>query len=267
MNLKSRIISATPLRYFKKRLKSWKKKKSKLMPVSDWELRDARDNAYIRSLLRYELKQNSVCIDIGAHKGAFLSQFIEFAPNVRHWAFEPIPALAEELRRNFPGAEVHNCALSDTEGQTSFLYVPELPGWSGLKLQPYPKTVKPQNITVNVRKLDNIIPENLNISFIKIDVEGAELQVLRGAESLIKRCKPIIFFECAKIHHTHYSTTPEEVFDFFKKCGLGVFLMDRTGPLTAEEFISIYNTSHNSGYDRNAWGNYLAIPGNTITSV
>ena len=264
MNILNRIVSATPLRYYKNRFKSWKKKRSKSMAVSEWELRDTRDNAYIRSLLRYELKENSVCIDVGAHKGSFLSQFFEFVPNVRHWAFEPIPVFAEELRKNFPSAEVHNCALSDTEGQTTFHYVPELPGWSGLKSQPYPKAVKTQKIQISVRKLDNIIPENLNVSFIKIDVEGAELEVLKGAESLIKRCKPIIFFECAKIHHTNYSTTPEQVFDFFRKCGLGIFLMDRTGPLTAKEFTSIYDTSPHSAYDRNAWGNYLAIPDKKI---
>ncbi|MBV6478280.1 MAG: hypothetical protein HGGPFJEG_01030 [Ignavibacteria bacterium] len=260
MGILNRIISSTTLRHYKKRFKSWKKKKGKSTAVYDWELRDARDNAYIRSLLRYELKENSVCIDVGAHRGAFLSQFIEFAPNARHWAFEPIPSFAEELRKKFPSAEIQNCALSETEGLTTFLYIPELPGWSGLKSQPYPIAVKPQNIQITVRRLDNIIPQNQIISFIKIDVEGAELEVLRGAESLIKRCKPIIFFECAKIHHTNYSTTPEEVFDFFKKCGLDIYLMDQTGPLTAKEFISIYESSHNSGYDRNAWGNYLAMP-------
>jgi hypothetical protein len=92
----------------------------------------------------------------------------------------------------------------------------------------------------------------------KIDVEGGELEVLRGGENFLKRCRPVTYFECGKIHHAFYETKPQQVFDLFASCGMGVFLLDRT-PLSREKFQEIYEASYNSGYDRTAWGDYLAM--------
>ena len=227
-------------------------------PVTEWDLREARDNAYLRALLPSTLEAQSNCIDVGAHRGSFLRLFLEFAPAGRHYAFEPIPALAIKLRQEFPRIEVYNCALSNRDGQATFQYVPELPGWSGLRPQPYPVKVNPQAIQVTLRPLDSVIPEDMTITFIKIDVEGAELEVLQGAQGLLRRCQPVVYFECGKIHHDQYQTTPEQVFDLFASCGMGVFLLDQT-PLSQEEFVGVYEASYNSGYDRTAWGNYLAM--------
>lgn len=260
MNLIKRLIIGTPLERHARRFYNLLTGGTKTAPITEWDLRDVRDNAYVRALLRSTLKRDSTCIDIGAHSGFFLRQFLEFAPNGQHWAFEPIPALADELRRKFSTVEVHGCALSDQDGQTTFQYVPELPGWSGLRPQSYPRATHPQSIPVTIRRLDGLIPEDVAITFVKIDVEGAELEVLRGAEAVLRRCKPVVFFECAKIHHSHYATTPQDVHEFLTRCGMGVFLMDQTGPLTVEEFAEVYEASHRSGYDRTAWGNYLAMP-------
>ncbi len=228
-------------------------------PISESDLREARDNAYVRALLRGTLAPQSNCIDVGAHGGTFLTQFLEFAPRGRHFAFEPIPALATELRRKFPSVLVHECALSDTDGETTFQYVPERPAWSGLKPQPYPVNTKPQPIRVTLKRLDGVVPPEVPIAFLKIDVEGAELEVLRGARQVLQREKPLVYFECGKIHHTYYQTTPREVFDLFASCGFGVFLLDQT-PLNADQFIAAYENAYDSGYDRTAWGNYLAMP-------
>jgi len=228
-------------------------------PITEWELRDARDNAYVRALLRSRLEAQSNCIDVGAHSGFFLRQFLEFAPSGSHYAFEPIPSLATKLRQEFPTVVIHDCALSDQDGRATFQYVPELPGWSGLRPQPYPVKVNPQSIEVTLRRLDDVVPADKSIAFIKIDVEGAELEVLRGAQGLLRRCQPVVYFECGQIHHTHYQTTPQQVFDLFIACGMGVFLLDQT-PLSKDEFVAVYEASHNHGYGRTAWGNYLAMP-------
>jgi hypothetical protein len=49
---------------------------------------------------------------------------------------------------------------------------------------------------VTVRRLDEIIPEDVSIEFIKIDVEGAEAAVLRGASNLLRSQQPVVVFEC-----------------------------------------------------------------------
>jgi Methyltransferase FkbM domain len=109
---------------------------------------------------------------------------------------------------------------------------------------------------VELKRLDDLLPAE-TIAFIKVDVEGAELEVLRGAQGILARCKPIVYFECGKFHHTHYKTTPKQVFDLFASCGMGVFLVDQT-PLSEEQFTAAYEASHQSGYDRTAWEDYLA---------
>jgi FkbM family methyltransferase len=255
-----RFLGASPLERPARRVYRWLTGSRRPPVITEWDLRAARDNAYVRALLRSTLRTGSSCIDVGAHRGSFLRQFLEFAPQGRHRAFEPIPTLAAQLRREFGTVEVHECALSDHDGQATFQYVPELPAWSGLRPQPYPRSTRPQPTTVAVRRLDGLIPEDLAITFVKIDVEGAELEVLRGAEAVLLRCRPVVLFECAKIHHAHYATTPQDVHEVLARCALGVFLMDQTGPLSTAEFAGIYEASHRSGYDRSAWTNFLAIP-------
>ncbi len=228
--------------------------------ASDWEVREVRDNAYIRVLLRQTLKPDSNCVDIGAHAGDFLDRFLEFAPHGKHLAFEPIPAMADNLKIKYPSLEVHCCALSDATGETTFQFVPEMPAWSGLRAQPYPGETQPQQIPVKIQRLDDIIPAELPVSFIKIDVEGAELEVLRGASEVLQNNKPIVLFECGKIHHLHYATTPKKVYDFLDSVGMGVHLLDQEGPLSLQTFEEVYERSFASGYDRNAHGNYLAVP-------
>jgi FkbM family methyltransferase len=48
---------------------------------------------------------------------------------------------------------------------------------------------------VNIESIDNIIPDNANISILQLDVEGFESEVLKGAVHTIIRCKPIIILE------------------------------------------------------------------------
>ncbi|MGO9173344.1 MAG: FkbM family methyltransferase [Rhodomicrobium sp.] len=220
-------------------------------------LREERDNAFVHLLLA-TLKSNSNCIDIGAHSGFFLEQFLEAAPEGHHFAFEPIATLAAELRQKFPGVSVYDCALSDHDGRASFQYVPELPAWSGLELQPYPEKATPQAIEVDVRKLDSMLPPEMPVHFIKIDVEGAELAVLNGARETLRRWKPLVYFECGKVHHIHYGTEPRDIFDLFEVCGMGVHLLDLT-PLTKEMFLKEYESAYKSGYNRFAWGNFFAL--------
>ena len=50
-------------------------------------------------------------------------------------------------------------------------------------------------LIVELKKLDDVIPTDVTIDFIKIDVEGAELGVLKGAKNVLLKNKPIIIFE------------------------------------------------------------------------
>jgi FkbM family methyltransferase len=227
--------------------------------TSDWALRQDRDGRNLDVLLPRLIKPDATCVDIGANVGDYLSQFVALAPRGRHLACEPLPHLARDLRSKFPMVQVHECALSDTSGQATFNYVHGLPDWSGLKTQSYPANVKVEKIPVEIKRLDDLIGPDQQVDFIKVDVEGAEMGVFRGGAGVIKRCRPHILFEHARVHTAEYATTPEMVHDFLcGECGLKMYSLDGSGPHTREQFAKIYDRSHRNNYDRTSETNFLA---------
>jgi FkbM family methyltransferase len=235
-----------------------------LLPVIDrngWVRRQHRDAKNINKLMAANLKADSNCIDIGCHKGDFLKLFEKFAPGGKFFAFEPLPPLYDYLKKNFPRAILYDYALGDFEGKSTFNYVVNDPAWSGFKTQSYANhEVEIKEIEVPVKMLDNVIPANIPIDFIKIDVEGAEYSVLSGAKSLIKNKKPVILFEFAKIHTVNYGVTPEKFYDLFvKELGMSLFSLDLSGPLSLAQFSDKFEFSFSSNYDRDAETNFIAM--------
>ena len=228
---------------------------------SEWTIRLRRDEANVQRLLRDVLRPESCCVDIGAHTGVFLGQFLELSPQGRHHAFEPLPHLAEQLAERHPTVRVHALALSNTEERCSFMHVRELPAWSGLRKQKYPDETAVEEIEVQTRRLDSLLEPSARVDFVKIDVEGAELGVLQGAEATLRRCRPVVLFEHASIHNQEYETTPDMVHDLLVgRCGLRIFSLDGRGPHSRERFREIYERSATSNYDRRAETNFVARP-------
>ncbi len=161
-----------------------------------------------------KLGSDSNCIDIGCHKGQFLKDFLVVSPNGKHFAFEPIPELFENLRLQFQTTNLFQIALSKTKGSTVFYNVVTGQGVSGLKEREYDRQHKTVKINVDTDLLDNIIPKDLPIDFIKIDIEGGEFDAMLGGKDLIEKYKPIIVFEFEKGAADKYGVTPEMMYDF-----------------------------------------------------
>ena len=234
-------------------------RKFRRVPMSEWGLRHQRDKRHTDVLLLRVLRGNSNCLDIGAHKGSFLRVFCELAPEGTHYAFEPLPELAGQLGAAFPRVRVVNCALSNRTGTATFYHVPQREAWSGLQQQKYPDNARPVEIQVELKRVDDVVERDLRIDFIKIDVEGAELEVLQGAESTIKRCRPMVLFEHAKIHNENYRTTPDMIYDLLVgACGMEICDLALSRVFTKEAFLAIYESSFASNYDRHAETNFVA---------
>jgi FkbM family methyltransferase len=224
-----------PARWCLKRLRYYSMPKQK-------KLNQAYDEQAIQVMSRV-LNEDSNCIDVGCHAGVILMEILRFAPSGKHYAFEPIPQMAERLRKKFPNVNVYELALSDTTGSTTFNHVLDFPGWSGIRKRSYPKSdPNIECITVKLEKLDNLIPEDVKIDLIKVDVEGAEFQVFSGAVETLKRNKPFVVFEHGIGGADHYGTTPEMVYELLvDNCGLHISLMRDwlrgKEPLTRKSFI------------------------------
>jgi FkbM family methyltransferase len=198
------------------------------------------------------IKKDSNCIDIGCHKGDILQNMVNSAPKGRHFAFEPIPELYEALVKRFENVEIFNLALSTKKGRTKFYNVTSGQGVSGLKKRKYDREHEILEIDVEIDTLDNIIPNDIQIDLIKIDVEGGEFDVIMGGKQLILKNKPIIIFEFEKEAAEKYSTSADEVYEFFTvTAGMKLGLIrnwlndkSRTG-YKKEEFLHQYETSKN----------------------
>lgn len=195
------------------------------------------------------LKKNSATIDVGCHKGEMLLEFLQHSPQGVHFAFEPIPAFYEQLKINFNQANCHifPYALAEKSGTTEFNYVKNAPAYSGLKQRKYAvENPEIEKIQVEIKTLDELIPRDTKIDLLKIDVEGAELGVLKGGLNTIKEHKPVIIFECGLGASDFYGTKPEEVFDFITaETGLQLSTMQRwlkkQQPFTRQEFCDTFN--------------------------
>ena len=174
------------------------------------------------------LRRDSACIDVGAHAGDVLREMVRLAPRGRHHAFEALPHLAQRLRLKFPDVTVHELAISDCSGQAEFLHVENAPAYSGLRQRSYDSPdPKITQIRVSVATLDEIIPNNQQVAFVKIDVEGGEYHVIKGAAKTLARCRPIIAFEAGARSTGHYGVTPQMMVSLLDEIGYSVSTMRR----------------------------------------
>jgi FkbM family methyltransferase len=147
------------------------------------------------------IRPGDICLDIGSHRG-FMAGIMALASHHEVFCFEPNPenqAHLEKLRELNPALKLKlvNLAVSDSIGQAEFSIMPES-SMGKLKDSGFQSDADQSGwIRVDTRTLDSLL-EDQSIAppnFIKIDVEGAEVQVLRGAEQLIERCHPVMVIE------------------------------------------------------------------------
>ena len=164
------------------------------------------------------LRPGHVVVDCGAHIGRHTEPMRHLVGETGHvFAFEPLPKAFSALKAKFTGysnVTLHNCALGTEAGETSFVFVPDFPEYSGFQERIYhDDNIKRENITVSVRRLDEIVP-NEGIRYIKIDAEGGDLLIIRGSEGIIEKSRPFITFELGNNSLINYNYTAEDYFDF-----------------------------------------------------
>jgi len=169
------------------------------------------------TLLRYVLKPGDTVIDVGANVGYYTRMASLLVGDAgRVLAFEPMPTALRLLRNNttdLPNVTVEDKALSDHEGKEEF-YVRDHGDTSSLVRDQISFSVR-VSVTTLDRKLSLASLER--VDFIKIDVEGSELDVLRGSVETIKRYQPIVYFELLPTYAKQYGFEYSDFISFFAK--------------------------------------------------
>ncbi|HEY1688519.1 MAG TPA: FkbM family methyltransferase [Solirubrobacteraceae bacterium] len=201
-----------------------------------------RSGHAMRVVLASVLRSDSNCIDIGANDGAVLQQFLDLAPAGHHIAYEPLPHLHSRLRERFPSVEVHQIALSSTDGSAEFTHVIDAPAFSGLRLRAdLPSSIeRTERLQVTTRRLDDTLPDDYVPTLIKIDVEGAELQVMQGALQTLSEHRPFVIFEHGVGGADLYGATPGAVFDLLSDAGMRIFDIEGEGPYSRMRFEATF---------------------------
>ncbi len=200
-------------------------------------------------IMKIVINRDSNCIDVGCHKGEILDSMIRLSPGGRHFGFEPIPPLFNQLKTKYENkATIYPFALSDRNGTSTFQFVRNAPAYSGIIKRKYDIEVPDiEEINVELKTLDEVIPQDTKIDFIKIDVEGGEFGVLKGAKQLLKASKPVIVFECGLGASDFYGTEPADLYSFITiEVGLKISLLksfiQASSPLTIQEYKMYFNS-------------------------
>ena len=212
-------------------------------PEMDFLERDRLDIEHVGRLVSWVLAADDNCIDVGAHRGSVLEQIVRLAPQGMHIAYEPLPHLHADLVKRFPQVDVRNAALSDHPGRSAFVHVRAAEGWSGLKFRPLPENAEGdvQEISVRLEVLDEVLPGDYIPRLIKIDVEGAEQQVIRGAIRTLVEHRPLVIFEHGLGSANAYGTEPDDIHRLLcDVAGLRIFDLDGRGPYSVEDLRRVY---------------------------
>jgi len=166
------------------------------------------------------LRSGDVFIDVGANVGFFSMMAARLVgAQGKVIAFEPNPAAYALLRGtcNSNGyshiVEIRECALSDVAKVVPF-YVPAV-GDSGLaSLRPLPR-LRAVERSVVARRLDDEAAGLGKLKLIKVDVEGGELDVLRGGRRLLERLRPHVICEANPETAGRFGYDPSDIVRYF----------------------------------------------------
>lgn len=193
------------------------------------------------------LRRGDAVADIGANVGYYsllFSRLVGARGGVH--SFEPAPATFDELEAAVRGERrsgnviLNRCALSDAEATTT-LYLPgDDHGQASLARHTagsWGREAPIHAFPCRVTTLDHYAESRAlaALSFIKCDVEGAELPVLRGGQETIRRFTPLLYLEVSRHWSADFAYEPADILRFLEPLGYDRFWLvtDRISPVLA----------------------------------
>ncbi len=165
-----------------------------------------------------------VMLDLGAQTGSF-SLLAKYFPNSKWYSFEPIQEVEAILKENLIINDIKNVstyqmAVSDFSGSNT-IKMPPINRWGGATLGSNPNFTTVLERKIECIDLDSfIINENIKkVHFMKLDTEGHELFILRGAKKMIVRDKPIILMEYNEYNMKQCNVKKDDIHDLLTELG------------------------------------------------
>jgi FkbM family methyltransferase len=192
----------------------------------------------VANFLTDHLRPNMTFVDVGANVGELTLLAAKRLANGRVLAFEPNPAIFSQLCRNLNlnkslRVELFNLGLFDRD---DFLPMYRMQDFQfGTINEGVPSLFSSgtdrQEETVQLRRFDDVARECglQRLDVMKIDVEGAEMMVLRGAEEFINRFRPVIITEMSDANFRRASYTPNDLMSYFRSLEYDIQLLDHRG--------------------------------------
>jgi FkbM family methyltransferase len=188
---------------------------------------------------------NPIIFDVGAHIGTITLLYKRMYKNPTIYAFEPFKESFEELKKNTknnPGIFPINMGLGDVEGKAKFYSNEFAPTNSLLNSEKSGGQIWGENILntkeiveINLTTIDKFVKNNLisKIDILKLDVQGAENLVLKGAENTLLNCNiDMIYTEIILLPTYENQSNFEEILSIFEKQNYSLY--------------NIYNPSYTS---------------------
>ncbi len=203
------------------------------------------------------IKTGDIVFDVGANIGDWSRQVLSKA-NIILFAFEPVPATYELLKENIKGHNVHtlNLGLSNEVAVRDFFYYSQNLNYSqlsGLYYRPILHTlfnIIPEKIAIQTTTLDKFCSEHLisHIDFLKIDTEGAELEIFNGAQHMLEQnLIKVIQFEYGGCNKDS-NTTLHQLYTLLGSYGYNVYRIVPNGLMLLSEWYSEYENFRYSNY-------------------
>ena len=185
---------------------------------------------------------------MGAYRGDILRVFLQHATNGFVIGFEPDPDNCVFLKKRFPSAQIEQFALGGTVGLQDFIRNTARPARSHLATladTSMKSKVSTERVQVSVTTLDNYFSKSEVVDFIKIDAEGAELEILKGGMSVFCRSQPLMIIEHGLDTNTFSVDKSKEIFEIIQiEIGLDIFpLNDIREPISSSDaFLELLAT-------------------------
>lgn len=171
------------------------------------------------------INEGDICFDVGANIGWYSTLFQKLCGEAGEvHSFEPVPQTFAELKKNVSLNDsrsnffLNDFGLGDEEKQLSIHYFPELPtGHASLAPKNNEAT---ETIPVKIRTLDAYLVERgiKKIDFVKVDIEGAEMMFLKGAQKLFEQeTPPVMFMEMALETSKAFGYAPNDLLEYIKE--------------------------------------------------